>query len=489
MIEKKKDILFLSILFLFKIYLFTTIDLSNIFIEPATNYALALKDHFLEYTIYYHIKPIGMILRDKTLLELFGATNIKFTALLLNSLLSGVSAFLVYLTFKKIKTPFILNFTVSLIYGLTLNAFDFWRAGNHYDHFNPFIVSLICYGTINAFLNWNFKALTLGLVLGIFFYAPTPLFVALLFFSLLFVGYQKKRPLLKLFISITIPTLVYIVHAGKNYYAHGIFTTSSLAGVTRIQYSKIATETPHDPNSFLRSSPRPKWWKACMEEAANIDWAAPIYGSCFRNSSQNIDFNFEKLLNNTDITSDNKINILIKDDINSRDKTPWIFSGLVPECMPKFAIEYGKVGAGIWKELILTHPDKFVYTFYKSFRIYLINGSKFFIGKKYEPQQMKLKMPILGRVIANLYIIIFISVFIFSILFFKNFKEHISDPIFSSIFTMISIFTISSSIQSAMICCENGRMFVSMSPMILICGIFSIIYLFNEFQKYRKIKF
>jgi hypothetical protein len=453
--------------------------------SPAlVKYLDALQNHFIETLTYYHIKPIGHLLRDKTLLEFFGTENYQIAVLLSTLIFSAGSTFLIFRSLSILKTNVIINFIVSLLWGLSSSVFDTWRDGAHYDHINPFAISVFIFGIVIATSKKQFGPLALSLVFLGLIYSPAPLFLILSIVSISLLLIKEKKVQFTFLKYMSLPVIIFLLLNGKNYLEHRYFSLSTLAGVTRLQFTLLALKSSVKIDEHINQGLYPAWLKECFQDSKNFhSLVGPIYGICYAKPDDPLAFDFNaraKVVNEVFIRS------ILAEDAKNFGSKPWLFANQVPESSSKFSIEYGKVAAEVWKDLILNNFRTFKKLFIKTLFFYSIyEGSHFFYGLNYEPQHIRFGNTIIAFFMKWFLFVMtsstLIPLLLFPYIIWKK-RERIFTPLLWSAFILSICFWSNLIIQSAMICCENARMFISSVPLVITGGMASIncFYLFYK---------
>lgn len=470
-IRKNAEVLlFVTILIFLNLFLLTKYSshYSRLGIDP--NYLDAITGYFGKYFYNFHLKPPGILLKDKVLSLIFPSHLIGKYNFLILSFLNTLGSYLFYKSTKIIFKSIWLSFFLGILFYVLSMIFIFWRFGLHYDHYNFFIHSYIIYSwTRLLFVGDEKLHPALSISLGVLFYSPAILFIPLTTILYFF----KNRGQLK---TLTLPLLVFLLIILKNYVAHGLLSPSSLSGSTRLTTAYYFHGGYKKLLSHVESGAYPSWWKKCFKLGHDLhhEFVGPLYGTCyFKTTKSKYDFNF--LLENISPIEDTRVTEAIERDKTNLLKYPNLFSGPVPEFSSSFSVFYGKIASKVWKDLVIKVPKE-AYSFIRhTFLHYTLKrGGNFFSGTSYEPQYMPLKFPfpyLLKKFFLFLHFISIFTPILFFIEVFKLFRKRqtikqLRAPLllissYLSFFGILFLFSI-------LVCCENDRMYASLTPYLII---------------------
>ena len=191
-----------------------------------------------------------------------------------------------------------------------------------------------------------------------------------------------------------------------------------------------------------------------------------------------LSYDFDLLEEKLKQLNENRLLSIIQKDKIAVDEKPWLLYSGVNESNTRFAIEYGKISSRVWKDFIVQEPIKFLTRYIKSI-VFFVRGVTFLGENNYEPQ-FKIRsnvVRIAGYTIAPFLLAGIISAFflVFSkvinyvrgekklVILLRNSDQSIM--IITSIILIVYLLVI-----NMLVCCENERMFVSISPIALIIG-------------------
>ena len=181
------------------------------------------------------------------------------------------------------------------------------------------------------------------------------------------------------------------------------------------------------------------------------------------------------------------LNKIKQNDIEKLQK-PWLFHGGIPESSSVLAVEYGKLSSKIWPDFLINDTKLFLTQWEDTLRIFL-NGSRFFYNDAYEPQYMPRtdQVRFAGKIsffVSCISIIILLISPIFMLYYF--FIKTISSPKRLKIGFYALIFLSVGFLTTSFTCCENARMYVSVSTIPYLLGIVFINFVFLTIYKFIK---
>ena len=499
--NKNYDLIFLSILLTLKkllliyFYFFEYIkihSLKNRILD--TPYIQALNENFFEYFIFFHTKPIGVIIRDKISLLLFN--DIIFGNFLILSLLNIITVLLVYKIFRLIGLKKAISIFVCVLVSCNFSYWEYWRfpLGGHFDHLNPFLFTLFSYSLFCYLSNKTFgNSILIGIASStlIMFHSVSFYIIPCILFFLFMCEDKTKKTVPIIMVYLIIPTLVILSLGIKNLNSANVFASSSLGGINGLQY--ISTMNSDPMRVFTKDIETPKWWSFCYNNSTLIENApnvGKIFGMCFKgisdfekikDSNKICDF---KLLKTFLINNDNTnlLNKLLKDEKECSEK-PWKYSGGVLESNFRISSEYGKIGQNLWIKTLLEYPLEFIDKFDLTTELFF-KGPFWFTSKLYEPQLrvypdiFNIPSIILGWILkigSYLSLLIPILLLLRIIksflrlknpvieinLFFSKYLENCKESLNIPILLISLMFLINTILTNIVTCCENQRMFVS----------------------------
>jgi hypothetical protein len=449
-------------------------------------YLEALNNHFLEYLFFFHTKPIGIVLYHKLSLLLVG--NIYTGSFLFTSILNCFACLLMFKSLSEFKVNKFLGLLASINFSIATLAWEYWRSSSHFDHPNIFIFMFFCWGIIKFLDNQKFFNLVVlfmsSLLLGIFHsfgFILVPIFLILL---IIFIKKNNKISL-KNIIFLSFPVIIIALMCYKNYFNVGVFAPSTVGGQNTLQFASMWSSKHLD--KLVKRSDLPYWWKWCYHKGAkvypDIKVLGSLYGNCYENEDDKK--NIKSILKQYgEIDLLNKIK---QNDIKKVQK-PWLFHGGIPESSSVLAVEYGKLSSKIWPDFLINDTKLFLTQWKSSIRIFL-NGSRFFYNDAYEPQYMPRtdQVRYAGKIlyfVSCISIIIFLISPIFMLYYF--FIKTISSPKHLKIGFYALIFWSVGFLTTSFTCCENARMYVSVSTIPYLLGIVFINFVFLTIYKFTK---
>lgn len=461
-------------------------------------YITAIKDHLLEYLLYFHTKPIGTIFRDALSLALFGSENIALGNLIFTSILDCFATAFVFLTLISLRIPALFAFLLSILWSVALIAWEYWRLSSHFDHLNVFLFSFFAWTLCWRYFQTNrlITDLTAGFSGGllILFHSVAPMLVPILLILTQQRPTFEGRCLRKLFVAFIIPFLLILFTSGKNFIQFGIPTTSTIAGSTAMQF--VSLYRLDKLTAFVNQHDYPQWWRWCYTTGSNNysddigKCSGALYGQCFK--SPNGQYSFSQLEEKLIALGENSLYQIVQQDRLVAQEAPWKLSGGVGESNTRFAIEYGKVSGRVWKDFLIERPHEFFLHFARANCVFLL-GVDFLGGNRYEPQHMPRHwlVRLAGHLVAPVLFIGIIGAWIIIALTgFAMLKPQLAAFLpgdHKNVQHILMVFSVGLCLTSialnALICCENERMFVSLSPFAMLIGGYYLWWMWRYIKK------
>ena len=446
----------------------------------------AIQNHTWEFIKHYHYKPIGIVLRDVISFYLFG--EIEITNFILTSFFDIWATILLASILFLFSVNYQVIFVSCFIFSINLIGWEYWRAGNHFDHLNVFLFSFYIWSIIKFIYSKNiYTSLLIGISSGLL----------ILFYSLGYIIIPIILIFLTLFIRIKItfftfinmflfPIIILLIVLTKNFLSVGILAPSSLGGQNTLQFSAYSKPDffGFDSNNLIKISKKvkmKKWWNWCFEQAVILNPQNPLdaqtYGKCYIKNGDTVDFTDLKIkLNNL---KEIKLLKVVELDETLLKTKPWYFSN---SNSFNFTAMYMQESIKIWKYLILNEPFEFLKrTFWATY--HYLRGVRFFTNTRYESKLMIKNnfIKLAALLVCPLLFLGVISSFFKSIQLFSypilslfNNKKYniliqneqkISIYFLSILFVLISLFLITITYG------ENSRMFVSVSVIPYVLGV------------------
>lgn len=462
-------------------------------ISVDTNYFNALREDFWNYLYFFHLKPPGLLIKDKVLQLLFPLGTIGVVNFYFLIVLNIGGSFLFSLSLRWLRIPLFIRIFLSCLILYLSFIFIFWRYGLHYDHYNIFSHLFVIFSWVHYLKERDLKSkiiLAFSLGLNISIYSPGILLLPL---SALLLSIFNWRDLKYLFF----PLIVFSSIILKNYFAHSLIAPSSLSGSTRLTNAFYFYDGYKGLARHVDKNKYPEWWKSCFHYAAkNHDpFVGSLYGTCFFKDGKK-GYDFEHLKNTLNISKDSKLYKTVQRDKDLNQTFPGIFAGPVPEFALGFSVQYGKVASKVWADIVKTAPKLFLDFSRNTFSHYTLDrGSDFFSGESYEPKYMPLKFPLPSTIRyffkGHHYLLLVLPIILFPLLIFK-FRERNQSRSFK--LTMVSLgcwsaFLSFTGIFSLLVCCENDRMYASLFPYLLMMGAVSLKLLLVWKENHFNLKF
>ena len=171
---------------------------------------------------------------------------------------------------------------------------------------------------------------------------------------------------------------------------------------------------------------------------------------------------------------------LVESDRVATAQTPWLLVGAYSRdgSTTRFALEYGKVAARVWRDFLWTHPLAAVLQLARAHFIYYVYGATFFGGDHYEPQLMPRPSLVrwVGWMCAPLLLLGGLACYAVVLLAglplrFGAGRGH-GAP--GRLRLALAAGACGGALAcNALSCCENARFFVSLTPLVLPVGIYA----------------
>ena len=444
-------------------------------------------------------KPIGFYITENFFVNISKSLDIEYIKVrfLTLNILHAISIVMLLLILIKIfNINKIFSLIILTIYSFSLVVFEYWRLSSHFDHFNIFfIISLIYFSLFiikDGFTLVNSFFVSLTIFLFNFFYslALLPIITSLVFISLsLFSKKSNKKEIFLFSIILLFSILSHILTIENNFKKFSIPLSSTVQGQNSLQFS-ISNKfiSSKELLNFIDSGKYPNWYKECAKNAHNKykDYESIIYGECvflpdkvYRLGSYDLSF-----LSSISDSLPEKLKLLVYNDISNIKNHEYILRNFgIFESNLNLSVEYGKISKKVSRDLKFNYPiNSFLNNYLRTIKYLVFDGAFFFNGKTYEPQLIKLPslnfligqiigvFLLLGSIFSIIYFIKFIFNHAINILKnkeidFENFFKRREDKFqFYIIFTLILLLFA----LSITTCCENSRMFATISPLSLI---------------------
>ncbi len=451
-------------------------------------YELAITEHFIEYVLYLHTKPIGSVIRDFLALRLFG--HMALGNLIITSCADVLTSVFIYAILRLLSINRKVALISAVLFSLSMIGWEYWRLSSHFDHLNIF-----CFGVLAWAMSFHLKentiksalALSVSGGLVIFFHS-----MAIVIVPILLVACQRinaKPVQIAKFIMITgaIPILVIALVMGKNVYQFGVYGTSSVAGQNALQF--VSQGDTKEIYELLDRNTYPEWWEWCFEYAGKVfpdsKLNAGIYGSCMyqvsdEGSKEYVSTPLENKLIELDESA--LLDIVRKDKVSVTDKS-WLFVGGVHESASVFSIEYGKISFDLWRDWLVQAPQEFAIRFIGS-SVRYFSGIAFLSTDIYEPQ-LKVShsvIKVFGMIIMPLLILGIIRLIYIPLQALYGISNKTVNKLEicqNSSFYLFMLFALAFwmlfFITNLLTCCENSRMFMSGIVFPYILGVVTVV--------------
>ncbi len=423
-------------------------------------YITAIKENFLEYIFFYHIKPPINLFVDKFFL-LF-SNNLSLERLIFISFLDVVASVMIFSILReKINKYSALLF--SIIFSVSIVTYEIWRLSANHDHIKLFIVVFYLFALIR--IQKLESRVNVDLFIFSTFLISISFSSAFLFFLIVsFVSYfTKNRKNTRIKYAYFFGLFITILISFKNYYNTSNFTQSTSLGQNMIQLVWAGSNKYASCIEFQKLVNRnanyfPDWWITSFNIAIREDIENKngfpfnaIYGIANRDS----------LIQN--IKDPNVLALLKRDSILLKQK-PWLYISEIPESSSLFSAKYGKASTGAFKIAIREFPDEFLYQLWTSQKLFF-KGPLFFINDQiYEPTHITINR--FFYISGFLFLIVLISGivrFVFNIICVECIKKN---------FDLILFVILNGVFLNIFTCCENIRMFVPFTPIFFVWGVY-----------------
>jgi hypothetical protein len=456
---------------------------------------LAWDKHFIPYLIYFHTKPVGIPIRDYLLLRLLG--DVQPGNFLITSLADSIAPGLVCLILLHLGVARWFSVGMASIWSLGLLGWDYWRGGAHFDHLNVCFVAFFIWALYHRLFlprlrSDVFAGIAGGLLACFNSFAQLVVPCALLLSRpgpVWSSGYLKSCG-----ISLLPIALVLGFNIGKNWIEHGVPATSTVGGQNALQF---VSTTPVGKNALqfftfydltkinqvVEAGDYPLWWRWCYEEGVERGGddtsrlVNAVYGQCFTGPDGKVDFG--PLESRLEELGEDRLVAIVRRDQMTADTRPWLWLGGYTGSNSRFSIEYGRISGSVWGDYLIERPMEFLWSLYYAHHAYL-HGLGFLGSMRYEPQHRP--RPVVAR-IAGYIVVSVMTVGVMAsygiclgwlgYLSSARIRDRLSsiDSDECRFIVLLSfLFVVASTSTNMLTCCENDRMFVSWSPLVLVVG-------------------
>lgn len=464
-------------------------------------YIDAIQNNFYEYTLYNHTILYGNLLLNKFIFILSKFLGIDYKILFY--LFNVFSSFFLLVLYLKISHSFfkknlLINFFLILSVSYFLISYEIWRL-NHHDHLTFFLITFLI-SLLTIFSNIKNVSFYLFLIIFLLVISYTMgIVIALVVFLFIFIINKifKNTDYLKLnFSYFLIIILIFFGYSYKTYHNTKIFSPTSNAGANLIQRTFHSIGYENYFNLISNSNMFPEWWIECNKNIIkNYSYLKDIkidsfntkfaHGKCYSDFEGEIDLKkFKNSLKDDNFFIKNILNKDIQDQITNG----WKLSGEYEELNLRTNAIYGSYGKQVFWEAIKKHPKEMIFGKIgnKGFILTAIQMisyggilPEYYENHKYPQSKLDFYIKKYFRYIFILLLITIPFIFIKKIYFiFKN-KENFNNLKFLIYIFLILIFISITGLTSTITCCENPRMTVFLTPVLLYLYLFNIDELLN----------
>ena len=435
-------------------------------------------NNFFDKLYYHQSTSVGYFILTyfyKSILGNFYTTN---NAIIINSIYSLIS---IYLLSKTINNKNVLTFIIFFIYSILLIPYETWRPF-HWDHINLVIISFLIF-SFSKFINnkKNYYLLLLSSTLLVLFNSIGVLVFFFILTYIFFIGSLKIRTK----ILFLIPLFLILIVMFKNFFISKNFAPTSMGGANLIQRSihAIGLENYYKMINF-NSEKYPKWWinihnKIKNKKFKSINTHISIHAHGLSDGPKNRSESFEDL--KSILIREYKKNNELKKIIDLEKSIIKKNSGIGYN-INNIGYNYMAEGKKVFIQACINYPfEMFVGKIgSKGFALtalQMISHSSLF-PRYYESHNVQWNkwLEILNKIFKLVFhILLACSIFIFfKIIKNKFYNNNVKFYLIICLLTFLFV-----SITSILTCCENPRLMVMYSPMIIYICYFNMINLIN----------
>ena len=462
-------LLFITLFIISRVYFISFENNNNSYLDINFN-------NFFDKLYHHQSTSIGYFILTyfyKSILGNFYTTN---NAIIMNSIYSLVS---IYLLLKTIKNKNVLTFIIFFIYSILLIPYETWRPF-HWDHINLVIISFLIFSYFK-FINdkKNYYLLFLSSTLLVLF---NSIGIIVFFFILTYIFFIKNLKI-KIKLLFLIPIFLILIVMFKNFFISKNFAPTSMGGANLIQRSihAIGLENYYKMIS-LNSKKYPEWWlnihnKIKDKKIKNINTHISVHAHGLLDGPKNRSESFSDL--KSSIIQEYKKNNELKKIIDLEESIikKKINSGIGYN-INNIGYYYMTKGKKVFIQACINYPFEmfvgkigskgFVLT-----ALQMISHSSLF-PRYYESHNVQWNkwLEILNKTFKFVFHILLVcSIFIFfRIIKNKFYNKNIKFYLIICLLTFLFV-----SLTSIITCCENPRLMVMYSPMIIYICYFNIV--------------
>ena len=359
------------------------------------SYYNALNNHFFEYLYSATVQSPMITVIDAMLVNLFSFDVIlKYKVLLLFSFVLDVIAIvLIYSIIIRFVNSYYAIFFISLL-SISLIPFEFWRLGEHYDHYNLFFTSFFLFTLLNYIMDeTKFSVYILSfssILLALLF--PINIVVVPVCLALLGLFKTINRNISTSIINVSLIPVVSVMlvitsFSVKNYSLNKDFNHSSKSGVSMMQV--VSRSFSHDPvklREFIVKSNASKMFVWCFDNPtyseSDLIYLARHWGKCFQkkeyyNGDESFIYDVDNIIDAAvKIGSKEQISSLLYDQHVINDK-PYLLSGYAPEFSLRWISVWGSEARDLYLSAIQENSLGMLYIIAKQAAVYSLYGPFF----------------------------------------------------------------------------------------------------------------
>ena len=472
-------------IFLLFIILFISSRVYFINYENNDNFNLNINfDNFFDKLYHHQSTNIGHFFLTYFYKGILGNSYTINNAIIINSVYSLTS---IYFLSKIMRKVSMLSFITLSFYSILLIPYEIWRPF-HWDHINLVIISFLIYSIFKFINNYKYYYLLLisSTLLILFNSIGFIIFIFVILYIFLLKNITKNIKILFLF-----PLFLILFIMSKNFILSQNFSPTSMGGANLIQRSihAIGLENYYEMIN-LNKNKYPKWWLKIhndikRKEIKDIDKHTSYHAHGLSDGpKKRLDsFKYLKLILNSEYKQNNKLKKIIELEEKMIDRK---FNSGLGYNIHNIGYYYMSQGKKVFFQSCVNFPmEMFIGKIgSKGFLLtglQMVSYSSLF-PSYYENQYMQWNkwFKIFNTTVKFLlYIILIFSIFIF-IKIFKNkiFNQDIQLYFIVSLLTFLFVL-----VTSILTCCENPRLMIMYSPMIIYISYFNIVFIMSIFRK------
>ena len=209
-------------------------------------------------------------------------------------------------------------------------------------------------------------------------------------------------------------------------------------------------------------------WRRFSEEIPHRRYRASLYGQCMFAERG---YDYASLERAMTALGERRLASLVRQDRIALENRPWLLTGGIAESNSRFAVEYGRVSGRVWADFLIEQPLGFFYMYLRATYFYLRGVVFPAVHADATPPRIA---RLAGYVVAPVLLIGLIASFLVLPWAMSDWIRHTSS--FQALqspqpLIVLSVLLVTTTLSvNLLTCCENGRMFVSVSPIALLIG-------------------